>query len=106
MHVRISTFKIAPQDIDDSVRQFREDTLPEAMNIPGFQGATLLVDREAGMTRSLTYWNSRESLESSSVTANRLRAKFVQDAGNVELVSVETYEVAVDEGNWQPGKTS
>jgi hypothetical protein len=98
--------KIGSQSIDAAIHQFKEVTLPQAWNIAGFQGATMLVDREKGMTRTLTYWDSRESLEASAETANRLRTAFVQEAGDAKLISVETFEVAVDEGQWKLGKVS
>ncbi len=106
MHARVSTIRVGSQNIDAAIRQFEEVTLPQARNIPGFLGARMLVDREGGVSRTLTYWDSEGALTASAETANRLRAAFVKDAADAELISVETFEVAVDEGQWRQGKVS
>ena len=96
MYARVSTIKMGAGQIDSSVRHFEEVTLPEARKLPGFEGATLLVNRDKGITRALTFWSSREDLDASAEAATRLRTRLMQGADGAELVSVEIFEVAVD----------
>ncbi len=98
MYARVSTIKVGVQGMDASIRQFKDVILPQMRMIPGFEGATMLASREKEMTRTTTYWNSRETLDSSAEALNRLRASFVDKAVNAEVISVETFEVVVDEG--------
>jgi hypothetical protein len=96
MYARVSTIKMDAGDIDSSVRHFEEVTLPEARKLPGFEGATLLVGREKGVSESLTYQSSRQDLDASAEAATRLRTGLMNKAEGAELVSVEIFEVAVD----------
>lgn len=97
MYVRVSNIDSLPDKIDDSIRYFQEQTLPQVRKLAGFEGASLIVDREAGRVKALTYWTTRQALESSSEAANRIRAQFVEDTQGARVVSVEVYEVAVQE---------
>jgi heme-degrading monooxygenase HmoA len=96
MNARVSTIKVAPEQIDGSIRYFEEVVVPDASELTGFKGATLLVHREKGMTRSITYWDSRDDLDGSAEAATRLRTGLKDRADTAELISVEVYEVAVD----------
>lgn len=97
MYVRVTTIKLSPEDIDGTIRHFEEVILPEARTLPGFKGLTALVDREKGTIQVLADWNSRETLDASAETARRLREKLVDAAKNAEIVSVDTFELAVQE---------
>lgn len=96
MFARVSTIKMGVDQIESSIKYFEEVSLPEARKLAGFEGATYLVNRSKGMTRSLTYWASREDLDGSAETATRLRSNLTEQSVGAELVSVEIYEVAVD----------
>jgi heme-degrading monooxygenase HmoA len=98
MYVRVSTIDALPEEIDASIRSFQEQTLPQVRRLAGFEGAGLIVSRETGRMKALTYWSTREALESSSEAANRIRARVVEDAPSASVASVEVYEVAVQEG--------
>ena len=97
MYARVSTIKTGAQGIDGAIRHFKDVTLPQIRPLRGFRGATLLADRDRGVTRVLTYWDSREALDASAEAANRVRAEFVEKSGAAEIISVEMFEVAVNE---------
>jgi hypothetical protein len=96
MFARVSTIKMGVDQIESSIKYFEEVSLPEVRKLTGFEGATYLVNRSKGMTRSLTYWGSREDLDGSAETATRLRTDLTDQSPGAELISVEIYEVAVD----------
>jgi hypothetical protein len=93
MYARVPTFKIDPQMIDASVSFFQERSLAELRKIPGFTGATVLVNREQGMLRIVAFWDGRESLDASFEPTKGLRAQYTEKFGG-ELVSLEEFEVA------------
>ena len=94
MYARVPSFKFAVKDVDAAIHLFNEKTLPQLHKVAGFKGATMLVNRETGLARTIVYWDSREALDSSFEPTKVLRAQFVDELG-AELVSVEMFEVAV-----------
>ncbi len=96
MYARVSTIKVAPDQTEASIRYFEDAVVPTTRGLPGFERATLLVNRDKGMTKSLTYWSSRADLDASAEAATRLRTTLKDTADSAELVSVEIFEVAVD----------
>jgi hypothetical protein len=97
MYTRVSTINAGAQGIDAAIREFSEVTLPRVRDFPGFERATLLVSREKGIIRLLAYWDSREALDKFAEEMDRLRDEFVEKIGNAMIISVETFEVALDE---------
>ena len=100
MHARLSTFEGSPdqtpEQIDESLRQAREELLPQAKQMDGFKGAIILVDRQSGNSRSITFWESEEAMRASEEAANRVREESAE-AGGETIVGVERYEVGLFE---------
>ncbi len=94
MFARVSTFTGTSDQVDEAVRQVREDTLPRLEQLDGYRGAYLLVDRESGKSLAVTLWESEEAMSASEEAANTLRSE-VADAFGTQMVGVERYEVAV-----------
>jgi heme-degrading monooxygenase HmoA len=95
MNVRVSTIKMAPDQVEPAVAHFRETILPQAQELPGFEGATLLANQDRGVIKLLTYWAERGDLDASAESATRLRSEMIKRAAG-ELVSVEIYQVALE----------
>jgi hypothetical protein len=95
MYARVPTFtKISANDADAAILHFQTVTVPRLRELPGFEGATLLVNREKGMSRAIVLWDSRETLDSSFEPTKGLRAEYTEKFG-AELASLEEFEVAV-----------
>jgi hypothetical protein len=92
--VRISTFSGDPARIDEGLRHAVQDVLPDARGIEGWKGIIMLVDRETGIERTMTLWESRAALEASEAATGELRARAADEAGQ-QIVSVERYDVAL-----------
>jgi heme-degrading monooxygenase HmoA len=84
---RVSTFTGASDQVDEAVRQVREDVLPRTEQLDGYKGAYLLVDRENGKSLAVTFWESEEA-------TSTLRSE-IADALGTQMIGVERYEVAV-----------
>jgi heme-degrading monooxygenase HmoA len=95
MFARVSTIEGNLERLDDSIRDYQSQTIPTLRNVQGFKDAYLLVDRNSGRTISITMWETRESLQSSTATANTLRARAAQTISASQPPKVEIYEVAV-----------
>jgi heme-degrading monooxygenase HmoA len=91
---RVSTYTGASDEIDEAIRQFRENVLPSVEQLDGFKGAYFLVDRQNGKSLTVALWESEEAMRTSEEAANSLRSE-VADALGTQMVGVERYEVAV-----------
>ena len=94
MFARVSTYTGTSDEIDEAIRQVRENTLPKLKQLDGYQGAYFLVDRQNGKSFSVTFWEGEEAMNTSEEAANSLRSE-VADALGTQMVGVERYEVAV-----------
>lgn len=93
---RLSSLEGAADRIDDGIRFVKDQIVPEASDITGWQGIVALVDRENGRTKTITFWASEEVLEASEERADELRAQAAQ-AMDEAVVGVDRYEVALHE---------
>ncbi len=94
MFARVSTYTGTSDELDEAIRQVRENTLPKLMQLDGYKGAYFLVDRQNGKSLSVTLWESEEAMSTSEEAANSLRSE-VADALGTQMVGVERYEVAI-----------
>ncbi len=94
MFARVSTYTGTSDEIDEAIRQFRENVLPSVEQLDGFKGAYFLVDRQNGKSLTVALWESEEAMRTSEEATNSLRSK-VADALGTQMVGVERYEVAV-----------
>lgn len=97
MYARVTTIQGPPESTDESIMVTREKALPQARQITGFKGALSLVDRTTGKGLTITLWESEEALQTSDEAANRIRSEAVAAVTGAEVVSVDRYEVAIDE---------
>ena len=97
MHARVSIFEGGnPEQIDDSLRQARDDVLPRAKQMDGFKGMIALGDRQGGKTLGITFWESEEAMRASGEAANQLRQESAE-VGGEEIAGVKRYEVGLFE---------
>ena len=96
MYARVSMFESSPDQIDEFLRQAREQVLPQAKQDEGFKGMVALTDRQSGKTLGISFWESEEAMRASEEGANRLREESAE-AGRGTVVGVERYEVGLFE---------
>src|SRR3990170_1006012 len=95
MFARVSTIQGKPQQVEDGIRNYREQVISAAKKMVGFKGAYLLVDRKSGKEVSITLWDSEKDLQTSTKAADQLRAQASQTVAAPKPPVVEIYEVAV-----------
>jgi heme-degrading monooxygenase HmoA len=91
---RVSTFTGTSDQVDEAIRQAREDVMPRLEQLDGYRGAYFLVDRENGKSLAVTLWESEEAMSASEEAADTLRSE-TADALGTQMVGVERYEVAL-----------
>jgi heme-degrading monooxygenase HmoA len=91
---RVSTYTGTSDQVDEAIRQVRENILSTTEQLEGYKGAYFLVDRQNGKSLTVTFWESEEAMRTSEEATNSLRSK-VADALGTQMVGVERYEVAV-----------
>lgn len=97
MYARLSRFRENPDRIDEGTRLAEEKIVPQLESVPGFLGVISLVNREAGETVSVTFWDSEDAMRASEEAANRMREE-AADLAEGEIRGVERYEVALRVG--------
>ena len=73
-------FEGSPEQMDELLRQAREQVLPQAKQDEGFKGLSALGDRHSGKTLGITFWESEEAMRASEEDANRLRSGTTEEA--------------------------
>jgi heme-degrading monooxygenase HmoA len=96
VYARISTFEGSPQNIDQELRQVRENVLPRLRQQEGFEGMVAFGDRQSGKTLGITFWESEEALKASEEAAARMREDSAH-AMSETIAGVERYEVGLFE---------
>src|SRR5829696_7710160 len=65
MFARVSTYTGTSDEIDEAIRQVRENTLAKLKQLEGYKGAYLIVDRQNGKSLAVTLWESEEAMSTS-----------------------------------------
>jgi heme-degrading monooxygenase HmoA len=96
MHARLSRFAgLDPERIDETVRQFEQDSLGTLEEQPGFRGITVCVNRGTGQALVLALWESEADMRRSEEIALRAREQAVATAGPSREPIVDHYEVVL-----------
>ena len=98
MHARVTTISGSPDQVEQGIASFRDDTLP-AITEAGGQGGMLLIDRESGDALAITLWADEAAMRASEERANELRRVASERLGAAAPPSVHRYEVAVFENS-------
>ena len=94
MYARTTTLTGDSGAIDAGIAHVRDEIMPALDGIEGYQGLSMLVDRDTGRCILTTAWDSPEALAASAGRASALRSRAAEifGAGPVE---VEEWEIAV-----------
>jgi heme-degrading monooxygenase HmoA len=77
----VSIFEGSPDELDDGLRQAREQVLPSARQLDGFKGLIALGERHSGKMVGITFWESEEVMAASEEAANRMREETSEAGG-------------------------
>jgi heme-degrading monooxygenase HmoA len=96
MFARVTRATVPPDKLDEGIATFRTTVLPSMATRPGYLGGLLLVDRQSGAARSVTYWEDEAALRASDAMAAEGRATVTQASG-AQVGEPESYELVVQE---------
>ena len=97
MFARVSTIQGKPQQVEDGIRQYREQVMLAVKKMAGFKGAYFLVDRKSGKELSITLWDTEKNMQASTKAADQLRAQASQTVAASKPPTFEIYEVNVQQ---------
>jgi heme-degrading monooxygenase HmoA len=92
MFARVSVYEIPGERMDEAIKGF-EAALEEISACEGFHEAFLLVDRADERATTVTLWTTQVAMETSAVTASRLRSEAARSADG-SVLSAQQYELA------------
>ena len=90
--VRSVRFEVDPARLDDALRHFHLETLPEVEATVGFRGAFAFVDRASGELFVSTAWDSRASMDAGEEAGTR-RREAAADAFAMQVTEVAHREL-------------
>ena len=92
MYVRATSW---PNLDPEAIQNIQTDTLPRLRELPGFEGAMLLYERDTGEAQSLVFWRDTEFMQAASSVGELERSR-LHDLGLVKgEPSDKVYEVAL-----------
>ena len=94
MHAQVTTIETSPARLDDAVRFFREQVLPELQQMDGFEEFIALSDRHSGKLVAVTLWENEDLMQSLEKVLSRTRGGISHPLGGA-IVGVNTYAVSI-----------
>jgi hypothetical protein len=92
---RVAALDVAPWRVVELVYLVRDEFATEADELEGWRGGIVLVDRQSGETRTITFWASDDALRRSEVRETQLRIRTAAAVG-ASVARIDRYAVAVD----------
>jgi hypothetical protein len=97
MFARVTTFRGAPDRIEEGVRVYREQVIPWLRDATGFRGWVVLLDREQEKAMGITFWVSEQAAADGEASGGVLRDEVASSVGAL-MESLALYEVAAVSG--------
>jgi len=94
MYAQVTTIETSPARLDDAVRFFREQVVPQLQQMDGFEEFIALSDRQSGKLVGVTLWENEDLMQSLEKVLSRARGGISHPLGGA-LVGVDTYAVSI-----------
>lgn len=92
MYLRVTAFRSDPAKLDAGVAFLRDKIIPAMKKVPGFVGATCVVNREKGEGAASTLWESLEAMNNAEQIGQQSRSQSSEGTG-MEVIDVDRFEV-------------
>jgi hypothetical protein len=96
MHAQVTTMETSPARLDDAIRFFREQVLPQLQQMDGFEEFIALSDRRSGKLLSVALWENEELMHSMEEVLSLTRGGISHPLGGA-VVGAENYAVSIFE---------
>jgi heme-degrading monooxygenase HmoA len=92
MYLRVTAFKSDPAKLEDGIAFLKNKIIPAMSKVPGYLGATCVVDREKGEGAASTMWESLEAMNNAEQLGQQSRSQSSEATG-IEVLDVDRFEV-------------
>jgi heme-degrading monooxygenase HmoA len=97
MHARLSRFNgLTSERIDETLKEFREQSLPFLEQQDGYEGMLVLANYNAGSAAAISLWESEKAMRASEKLAEQAREAAVQTGRSAQAPIVDRYEVILN----------
>jgi heme-degrading monooxygenase HmoA len=103
MHARVARFESRDQSIPDELIGKVREQVDSGAPPPGAQGMLMLVDRDAGTSAGITFFDNEQAIKDAEPAFEAMGASMPEELRG-KRVSVEAYEVLLIDG--EPGKAA
>ena len=93
---RSRRLRVKPERVDAAIAEFTSQQLPQFKQQQGYQGFTLLANRENGKLIGISYWESEEHVQASG-ELGRSAGEQVSTTGEGESEDPDEWVVVLDE---------
>ena len=97
MHARSGSLQVAPERLDDAIARFEQELIPRYREQDGYKGFSMLVDRDTGDVRGLSFWDSEADLQAADSLGEDARRAFLEFVGVEGQISRRVWEVPIDD---------
>jgi hypothetical protein len=94
MYAQLTTIEASPARLDDAIRFFREQVLPQLRQIDGFVEFIALSDRQGGKLVGVVLWENEELMHSLEDVLSLTRGGISHPPGGA-VVGADTYTVSI-----------
>src|SRR5713226_5476830 len=94
MYLRVTAFKSDPAKLEDGIGFLKDKIIPALSKVPGYLGATCIVDREKGEGAASTLWESLEAMNNAEQLGQQSRSQSSEATG-LEVLDVDRFEITV-----------
>jgi hypothetical protein len=96
MHAQVTTMETSPARLDDAIRFFRVQVLPQLQQMDGFEEFIALSDRQSGKLLGVVLWENEELMHSMEEVLSLTRGGISHPLGGA-VVGAENYAVSIFE---------
>jgi heme-degrading monooxygenase HmoA len=97
MHARASTIQAARDKLGELERTLESFVLEQLEQSDGYSGIVGMADPTTGKCLIISFWETDQAMRASDERASRLRAEAAERLGATGDVTVERYEVVLQE---------
>ena len=92
MYLRVTAFKSDPARLDEGIAFLKDKIVPSLSQVPGFVGATAVVNREKSTGAASTLWESLEAMNKAEQAGMQARIDSEAETG-IEVLDVDRFEI-------------